>query len=195
MGIPVFVNGLLPASRDRRNGYGPGGSMVYMKVTKQGQPTIEKKVFASDDGAIEFDVPYKYVGAEVLLHIRHPWYKPLSPKGKLHPDGFFHTEKIEHDYTFWSESPSTDKEWQSEKEFTDASAIKNARLRAYRHKNIFVKCMYWSLSIGLAIAGFIVVGLWLSFVVTLASLVLGEVLGKYTSGLVRWVPRVVRSNR
>jgi hypothetical protein len=189
--IPIFINGLLPNNRDSRefkNGTWSGGSLVFVKIEKAGLELLKEALTADSNGRVQFMVPDDYAGGSILTRIRHRWYKPISAQDSIPDYGYFYTAKIVHDFTNWSDSPSSDPEWKTEEEYIRASAEKNNRLRNYRYKNTFIRFLYYAILITAPMAGFLIGGLW---GVVFGFFVAGflELLAPYSIGLKKfWRP-------
>ena len=121
MKIPVFINGLLPNTRDVRAG-NDGGSRVYVRITKGYLPQIKEILTSDENGEVRFTISDDYAGAAYLVRVRHRWYKGVQTSGVVKDYGLFYTAKISHDFTFWADSPSPDPEWQPEVEYADAAS-------------------------------------------------------------------------
>ncbi len=183
MSIPIFINGLIPCTRDIIE-EGIGGNRVYVKIEKEGLDILEKMSQANEFGIIEIEIPAKYHGASIRVHIRHPWYKPADTNGIIQDYGFFHTAKIFHDFHDWKESGSPDPEWKTESEYSTAQTIKNERVRTFRHKNIAAKSLHYIILIGAPFLGLAIAGLY----GVLAGLVISiclEFWSPYSSGIRR----------
>lgn len=179
--LPIFINGLLPNTRDLRNGK-DGGSRVFVKIEKDGLDPYEIIETSDTDGKVELTVSDKYVGGNILVRVRHQWYKGIEAHDIIPDYGYFYTAKIQHDFTFWNDSPSPDPEWKSEDEYLRASAEKNQKLRQHRYKNWGVKVIYYIVLVGAPCAGLILGG-WQGVTFGLGISVFLEVLSPYSIGL------------
>ncbi len=189
MQLPIFVNSLPPNSRDARTPGGTdGGSRVFDRVTRGTLPEFERTVTADANGEVLLDVSDRYVGGTILIHIRHRWYVNVDTQFAVPEYGVFYTAKLQHDYTFWSQSPSSDPEWDSEAEFALASEIKNARLRRQRYRNAGVRYFYYAVQGLSPFAGYFISG-GLGIVFGLGVEILLEFLALYSIGLRRFGQR------
>jgi len=181
MDLPIFINGLLPNTRDLREGK-DGGSRVFIKIEKNSEELFSK-IFTSDsEGKAELKIPDTYAGANILVRIRHQWYSGIEANDVIPDFGYFYTAKIQHDYTSWEDSPSPDPEWKSEEEYIKASAEKNLKVRHYRHKNWTIRIIYYSVMvlapfIGLVAGGPVGVVIGLIVAITL------ELISPYSIGI------------
>ena len=183
MSIPIFINGLIPSTRDVREG-DIGGNRIYMKIEQNGLDALENTSQVNELGIFEIKIPAKYQGASITLHIRHPWYKPADTKGTIQEYGFFHTAKLFHDFHDWKESGSPDPEWETESEYVKAQTIKNERVRTFRHKNIVAKSLHYIILIGAPFLGLAIAGLY-GVIAGLVVSVCLELWSPYSSGLQR----------
>ncbi|MBU2537655.1 MAG: hypothetical protein KKH22_04395 [Proteobacteria bacterium] len=157
MDLPIFINGLLPNTRDIREGK-DGGSRVYIKIEKNGEELFSKILTSDSEGKVELTIPDTYAGANILLRIRHQWYLGIEANDVIPDFGYFYTAKIQHDFTNWSDSPSPDPEWKSEEEYIRASAEKNLKVRHYRHKNWAIRIIYYSVMVLAPFVGLVMGG-------------------------------------
>jgi len=188
MKIKIYINGLLPLWRDKRNEEKPGGSLLYIKIEGDDLETIEKRIYSDNNGEVEFDIDESYIGADILVHIRHRWYKPLSIKTNIEEFGYFYTAKIEMDYTNWEDSPSTDPPWDSQGEFTAAQATKDRKLREFRFQNRNSKILYY-LILGISVLLGIILPPFIGVPVAIIIIILLEVLSPYSIGLKRAIKK------
>lgn len=183
MKLKVYINGLIPNTRDARtSGGNDGGSRVYLRASKPNQPDIESISTANKNGEVELSIPDSYAGGNALLHIRHRWYVSVDTTIDIPDFGVFYTAKIEHDFSNWSDSPSLDPEWNSEHEFSQASNAKNIRLRNHRFLSYGTRATYYTILITAPFSGLYVSG-GDGVVVGLCVSVLLEVLAPYSIGL------------
>lgn len=157
MEIPIFINGLLPNTRDLRNGE-DGGSRVYIKIEKNGKELFSEITTSDAEGKVKLNIPDTYAGANILLRIRHRWYEGIEANDIIPDFGYFYTAKIQHDFTNWSDSPSPDPEWQSEAEYIKASSEKNIKIRHYRHKNWIIRIIYYLVMVSAPFIGLVAAG-------------------------------------
>jgi len=184
MDIPIYINGLLPITRDKRDNDDTGGSRIYVLITKQGMNDIEHIATADNNGECGFLIPEKYIEGDIRVHIRHLWYKGIQFDSKIKDYGFFYTAKIEHDYTFWSDSPSSDPEWNTEDEYIKAQSVKNQKLRDFRFKNRNAKVLYY-LIVAISIVIGLVIPSGVGVVIALIIVIALEWISPYSLGLKR----------
>ena len=183
MKLTVYINGLIPSTRDARApGGDDGGSLVYLRASKPNQPDIKKIATANESGEVELSIPDSYAGGKALLHIRHRWYVSADTTVDIPDYGVFFTAKINHDFSNWSDSPSSDPEWNSEQEFSRASNAKNVRLRNHRFLNYGIRATYYTILVAAPFAGLYVSG-GEGVVIGLCVALLLEVLAPYSIGL------------
>lgn len=189
MKLPIYINGLIPNTRDARTPEGnDGGSRVLLRISKPNHPDIEKIATANESGEIELSVPDHYAGGKALVRIVHRWYVNSETDVDIPDFGVFYTAKIKHDFNYWSDSPSSDPEWNSEQEFSRASNTKNIRLRNHRFLNYGTRAAYYTILVAAPFAGLYVSG-GEGVVVGLGVAVLLEVLAPYSIGLRRLLSR------
>jgi len=185
MKLPVYINGLIPNTRDARTSEGSdGGSQVFLRITKPNHPAIERIATANESGVVELSIPDHYADGNALIRIAHRWYVNSQTDVNVPDFGVFYTAKIKHDFNYWSDSPSSDLEWNSEQEFSRASNAKNIRLRNHRFLNYGTRATYYTILVAAPFAGLYVSG-GEGVVFGLGLAVLLEVLAPYSIGLRR----------
>lgn len=183
MKLTVYINGLIPNTRDSRTpGENDGGSRVFLRASKPNLPDIENIATANESGEVELRIPDKYAGGKALLHIRHQWYVSADTTVDIPDFGVFYTAKIKHDFSNWSDSPSSDPEWNSEHEFSRASNAKNIRLRNHRFLNYGTRATYYTILVAAPFSGLYLSG-GEGVVFGLGIAVLLEILAPYSIGL------------
>jgi hypothetical protein len=183
MKLTIYINGLIPNTRDTRTpGGNDGGTCVFVRATKPSQPDIEESATANESGEVELSIPDKYAGGKAILHIRHQWYVSADTTVDIPDFGVFYTVKINHDFSNWSESPSSDPEWNSEREFSIASNTKNIRLRNHRFLNYGTRATYYTILIAAPFSGLYLSG-GKGVIFGLGVAVLLEVLAPYSIGI------------
>lgn len=183
--LPIYINGLIPPTRDmRQNGKG-GGSNVKIFFTKKGKPTIVKKGRANSKGEFETFISSTYVGGNARIVYTHPFYIDQYFNVLIEPYGVLYTASIKHDFTFWSNSPSTDPEWDTHAEYLASSKIKDQKTRDFRYDNTIFKRIFFAVSILVPVGiYFLIDGPAKIIVGILFSLFMGSLV-KYKIGLKR----------
>ena len=182
MKIEIYINGLIPITWDKKSEDDVGGSRVFIKIWKDGLKELEKIINADEKGELSFFIPDTYAGANILIRIRNRYYKPVEANLKINNYGLFYTAKIEHDYTFWSKSGSSDPEWNSQIEYDNSDKIRNQKLRKFRFKNISVKVLYYFF-ICLSIAvSFLIPGGY-GVIIVIVIVIILELISPYSIGL------------
>ncbi len=188
MELEIFLNGLIPITRDKKGENDVGGSRVYIKITKGDLHDFEKIVNADDKGEVSFTESEAYAGGNILIRIANRHYKTLNITRRVEKHGLFFTAKTEHDYTFWSQSDSLDPEWNSQEEYDKADEIRVHKLRQFRYKNGNAKILYFlfillSLTISALVPGGFGIGIGIIIVIIL------EFISTYSMGLKKLVTK------
>jgi hypothetical protein len=184
MKIPIYINGLLPNTRDKREDTQEGGSRVYVRISKDGLDEIEHYTTADSNGEVEFNIDDKYIDAKIIIRITHRWYKITSLVDIVPKYGYFYSAKIQHDFGYWSSSPSTDPEWKTEAEYLKAAKKRNHLVRQFRFKNRIIRFFYFTILFGAPITGYFLTGIYgVGFGLAIALIL--ELLGPYSIGLKR----------
>ena len=187
MELTIFINGLLPVTRDCTNG--SGGSRVNLIITRGYLAPIKKRrLIADENGEIEFQIPDDYAGGRIKADIMHPWYKTSKIDSIISDYGFFDSAHIRHDFdagSEWSKSPSSDPEWQSDDQLATASRVASGRARSFKFKNGIARGAYVIAIIGVPLLTMKYIG-GIGLFISVVGIGVTEYLVPYSIGMRRF---------
>ena len=184
MSIPVYINGLLPDTRDIRETKAgdQGGSLVRLQIEKTGLSNIRKIGYSNSEGVFDCLIPTDYIGAKITIQLVHRWYINKVYEDVIPDYGYFLTATLAHDFTYWSSSPSPDPKWDSDAEYTKAFQKLRPKIRYQRNKTRGLKTFYYLVVFGAPVLGFFLVAGW-GILLGLGVAALAEVFNPYAFGL------------